>query len=150
VSGANAAASGRRPGWDVSDNDLAVIDASSLSVAYARRLMNLCMALAVNPASGLVTIVGTEATNEIRFEPNVQGRFTRVELATVDPAGPAGIALADLNPHLTYAVPTVPQADRDKSLGDPRGIAWNAAGTKGYVTGMGSNSVIVIDPGGAR
>src|SRR6185503_16130423 len=97
-----------------------------------------------------VTIVGTDATNEIRYEPNVKGKFTRVELARVDPTGPAALGVADLNPHLSYVVPTVPQADRDKSLGDPRGIAWNAAGTKGYVTGMGSNNLIVIDASGAR
>jgi len=150
VTGVKAPASGRPVGWDLSDNDVAVIDATTLAVAYARRLMNLCMAIAVNPANGQVTVVGTEATNEIRFEPVVKGKFTRVELARVDPSGPSGLGITDLNPHLTYAVPTVPQAVRDRSIGDPRGIVWNASGTKGYVTGMGSNNVVVIDANGAR
>jgi hypothetical protein len=56
-------------GWDLSDNDLAVIDAATLGVTYTKHLMNICMAVAVNPASGDVTVIGTEGTNEIRFEP---------------------------------------------------------------------------------
>jgi len=47
VSGANAAASGRRPGWKLSDRDLAIIDTATLSVTYASGLMNLNMALAL-------------------------------------------------------------------------------------------------------
>jgi YVTN family beta-propeller protein len=150
VSGPNASHSGRPIGWDLTDNDLAIIDTATSTVSYARHLMNICMAIGVNPVSGDVTIVGTEATNEIRFEPNVQGRFTRVEIARVAPVGPATLGISDLNTHLTYAAPTIPQSERDKSLGDPRGIAWNVTGTKGYVTGMGSNNLIVIDASGQR
>jgi hypothetical protein len=43
--------------------------------------MNICMAVGVHPVTGEVSVVGTEATNVIRFEPNIQGRFTRVEIA---------------------------------------------------------------------
>src|SRR5262249_54270255 len=71
-----------------------------------------------------------------------------------DPAGPSVVGVTDLNPHLTYTtdIPFVPiaQSERDKSIGDPRGIVWNATGTIGYVTGMGSNNVIVIDANGGR
>lgn len=150
VSGANASLSGRPAGWDLSDNDVAIIDAASLSVTYAKHLMNICMALAVNPASGEVTVVGTEATNEIRYEPVVSGRFLRVDLARISPAGPTTLGIADLNSHLTYASSTIPQSERDKSLGDPRGIVWNAAGTRAYVTGMGSNNLVVVDAAGNR
>jgi hypothetical protein len=38
--------------------------------------------------------------------------------------------VVDLNPHLDYSVSTLAQSERDKSLGDPRGIAWNAAGRR--------------------
>jgi hypothetical protein len=134
----------------MSDHDVAVIDTASLTVTYLDRLMNLCIALAVNPASGFVSVVGTEATNEVRFEPNVKGTFVRSMLALVNPAAPGTPGLVDMNGHLTYATPTVPQADRDRSLADPRGIAWNAAGTRAYVTGMGSNNVVVLGANGAR
>ncbi len=151
VSGGNAALSGRPIGWDLPDRDVAVINANSLAVGYARGLMNICMAMGVDPSTGDVTVVGTDGTNEIRFEPVLQGTFLRVHLARFDPADPANtLSVVDLNPHLTYAVSTVPQAQRDLSIGDPRGIVWNAAGTRGWVTGMGSNNVIVIDAAGAR
>jgi DNA-binding beta-propeller fold protein YncE len=148
VSGPNAADSGRPVGWDLADNDVAVVDTATNGVTYARRLMNICMAIAVKPG-GEVTVVGTEATNQIRFEPVVKGKFLRVELARTSAVG-ATVAVGDLNPHLTYATATIPQAQRDQSLGDPRAIVWNAAGNKGYVAGMGSNNVVVIDGAGAR
>jgi len=154
VSGANAAESGRPIGWDLYDHDLAKIDASALSVTYETGLMNICMALGVHPVSGHVSVVGTEATNEIRFEPVVNGRFLRVNAALVDPAGVAPTTIVDLNGHLTYTsvVPfqPIPQSERDKSLGDPRAIAWSDDGSRGYVAGMGSNNVIVIDASGSR
>ncbi len=150
VSGANAAKSGRPVGWDLPDRDVAAINAGTLSVTYATGLMNICMSVAVNPATGRVTVVGTEATNEVRFEPNVKGKFTRVEMAGVDPANFASKSIVDLNPHLDYLSSNVPQSERDKSLGDPRAIVWASDGAKGYVAGMGSNNVVVIDSTGAR
>src|SRR5690606_30100907 len=118
-----AARSGRRPGWDLPDHDVAIIDTASLSVQYQSRLMNINMALAVNPASGEIAVVGTEATNEIRFEPNVRSTFVRVHMARFLPGGSASIL--DLNPHLDYTVRSIPQAERDKSIGDPRAIVFN-------------------------
>jgi hypothetical protein len=138
VSGPNALLSGRPVGWDLLDHDLAVIDSATLGVSYVRGLMNLCMALSVNPSTGAIAIVGTEALNEVRFEPNLNGRFLRVELGIVPADLRTPPTVVDLNPHLTYAAPSVPQAERDLSLGDPRGIAWNAQGTRGYIAGMGS------------
>ncbi|QSQ22249.1 hypothetical protein JY651_45185 [Pyxidicoccus parkwayensis] len=149
VSGAHASASGRLTGWDLPDRDLAIIDTATLGVTYATRLMNINMALAVHP-SGSVTVVGTDATNEVRFEPNVNGRFLRVLMATVDPRRPGSRSLHDLNPHLDYSKPTVPRAVRNLSVGDPRGVTWDSTGTRAYVTGMGSNNVVVMSPNGAR
>jgi YVTN family beta-propeller protein len=150
VSGNNASKSGRPVGWDMPDHDVAIIDAGTLSVTYADGLMNIDMAIAVNPATGRATVVGTEATNEVRFEPNVSGTFVRVHMATFDPGQPGNTSVVDLNPHLSYDTGSAPQQERDRSIGDPRGIVWNAAGTRGYVTGMGSNNIIVIDASGGR
>ncbi|MFM7298040.1 MAG: hypothetical protein ACKO4Q_12575, partial [Planctomycetota bacterium] len=150
VSGANANASGRRPGWDLADHDIATIDAATLAVSYTKGVMNLCMALAVHPLTGEVFVVGTEARNEVRFEPRLNGAFLRVQVARAVPGAPNPAAIADLNPHLSYTSPTLPQSERDKSLGDPRGIAWRADGLRGYVTGMGSNNLVVINASGQR
>ncbi len=154
VSGPNAAHSGRPVGWELLDHDVAVITVSTLGVRYSGNLMNICMALAVHPATDRVTVVGTDATNEVRFEPVLNGRFLRVNFSSFNPAGPANTLVADLNSHLAYSntipfVP-VPQSTRDRSVGDPRGIVWSADGARGYVTGMGSNNVVVIDSNGAR
>ncbi|HKQ39472.1 MAG TPA: beta-propeller fold lactonase family protein, partial [Verrucomicrobiae bacterium] len=149
VSGTNASISGRIQGWDLPDRDLAVIDTATLQVTYARRLMNICMAVAVNPASGQIAVVGTDAMNERRFEPNLKGVFLRVNLALVDPVTLTH-RIRDLNPHLDYITRSLPPAQRALALGDPRGIEWNAAGTRAYVTGMGSRNLLVIDADGAR
>ncbi|MFT5424341.1 MAG: YVTN family beta-propeller protein [Phycisphaerales bacterium] len=148
VTGSDAAASGRPVGWQLLDHDVAVIDASSLSLSYQDRLMNFNMAMGVNPVTGQIAVVGTEATNEVRYEPNLNGRFVRVHGAVFN-AGGANASVTDLNPHLSYpagpAFAPVAQAQRDRSLGDPRGIAFNSGGTRAYVTGMGSNTVGVFD-----
>jgi YVTN family beta-propeller protein len=150
VSGPHARFSGRQSGWDLPDRDLAVIDTADNSVSYATGLMNICMAVAVNPNTDQVTVVGTDGTNEIRFEPNLTGTFIRVRLGMVTPGAPPGTSIADLNAgHLDYSVSTIAQTERDKSIGDPRGIVWSTSG-RGYVTGMGSNNLIVIDANGTR
>ncbi len=150
VSGNLAAASGRPVGWRLLDNDVALIDAATLSVTYAERMMNLCMALGVNPVDGGVCVVGTDATNEVRFEPVVNGTFVRVKSARFAAGNPGTISVVDLNPHLDYATPTLPQAQRDLAVGDPRAIEWLGNGTRGFVAGMGSNNVIVLDASGQR
>ncbi len=144
VSGPLADRSGRPQGWDMPDHDVAIINTSSLEVDYVSGLMNICMSLGVNPATGDVTVVGTDAMNHIRYEPNLQGTFLRVIGAAIDPTT-FEIRIGDLNGHLDYTVPTLPQVLRDQSIGDPRGIAWNAAGTRVYITGMGSNNLLIFD-----
>jgi DNA-binding beta-propeller fold protein YncE len=149
IRGTNAAFTGRLPGWDMPDHDLAVIDAASFSINYATGLMNICMAVAVNPVSGKISVVGTEALNSIRFQPVLNGTFIRVNLAQVDPASLTS-SIVDLNFHLTYQTSQVPQSERDKSIGDPRGIVWSSDGSRGYVTGLGSDNLVIIDAQGHR
>ena len=149
VSGPNAPLSGRPVGWDVLDRDVAIVDVATLGVTYATGLMNINMALAVHPVSGNVTVVGTDATNEVRFEPVLNGTFVRVHFAATDSVGATQV-IADLNGHLDYSTSTVAQPLRDQSLGDPRGIAWEADGSAGWVTGMGSNNVVIVDGTGSR
>ncbi len=149
IRGSNAAFSGRVPGWDMPDHDLAVIDTSNFSINYATGLMNICMAVGVNPASGKICVVGTDALNSTRFQPEVAGGFVRVELAQVDPLS-LSATNSDLNPHLNYQTLQVPPDQRNLSLGDPRGILWSSDGNTGYVSGMGSDNVIIIGANGNR
>src|SRR5262249_17963323 len=80
-----------------------------------------------------------------------KGRFVHVEVALVNPVN-LNKSVKDLNPHLLpYTVQQLPtQAERDRAVGDPRGIAWNGSGPKAYVTGMGSNNVVGINAPGDR
>ena len=149
VSGPLASLTRRVIGWDLPDRDVAIINAQTLAVGYQTRLMNMVMALAVNPVTGQVTAVGTDATNEVRFEPNVNGRFLRVNLATFNSSG-GNAQVTDLNPHLNYIVNSIPVSQRNQSIGDPRGIAWRGNGNEAFITGMGSNNVIVINQQGQR
>ena len=149
VSGTNAAMSGRIEGWDLPDRDVAIIDTATLEVGYAQRLMNICMAIGVNPVSGEIAVVGTEALNERRFEPVLNGVFLRVNLALVDPMTRTN-RVRDLNPHLDYVTRTLPEAQRAMSLGDPRGIEWSADGARAYITGMGSRNLIIVNADGQR
>ncbi len=140
----------RQAGWDMPDRDVAIINANSpstASVTYKQTLGNILMAMSVHPL-GEVFVVGTDATNEVRFEPNLRGKFLRVNVSHF--AGAGAVTINDLNPHINYATHTSAPALRQQSVGDPRGIAWRADGSKAYVTGMGSNNLITINVGGAR
>ena len=154
----------RVPDWDLIDRDIAVVNTANNAVTYQGGVLNMVMALAINPATNSVTAVGTDATNQIRYQPMLDGTFIQVLMGTYAPGGTTGTK-ADLNPHLlpyssltgTYPNASIPATCAKgssvcaaNSIGDPRGIAWNAATGKGYVTAMGSNSVIVINSAGKR
>lgn len=150
VSGDRSHMSGRIPGWDMPDNDIAVIDANDLSVEYVTRAMTTCAALAVNPASGSISVVGTDARNEVRFEPVINGTFVRVLMALAAPGDERARKVSDLNPHLDYSTPTLPAEERKRAIGDPRAIVWRKDGQVGYIAGMGSNNVIAVSSDGTR
>jgi hypothetical protein len=79
VSGANAAQSGRPVGWDLVDHDVAVIDTATHGVTYVRHLMNICMALAVNPATAKSrSSARTRPTKCASSRTCSNGRFLRV------------------------------------------------------------------------
>ncbi|MFP6582729.1 MAG: hypothetical protein VCD00_09255 [Candidatus Hydrogenedentota bacterium] len=153
ISGPGAAKSGRVPGWDMLDNDLICIDTASDTISsITEGLMNIVMALDVS-ADGTVAVAGTDATNTLRFEPNITGIFTKVITALVSGGTVQGGTPRDINEaHLAaaqggmaYSTSSVAQSERDKSVGDPRGVAFDADGSRYYVTGMGSNNLTILN-----
>lgn len=132
------------------DNDVAIINTSTLEVSYRRRLMNMVMAIGVNPSTQRVFTVGTEAFNDIPNEPALNGKFIKVNMASFTGSGLNGAIIKDLNPHLDYTSPTVSTTLRNLSVGDPRSITWQQNGQRAFISGMGSNNVIVIDSSGDR
>ncbi len=164
VDGDKAALSGRFPGWKLLSYDVVAIDTATLEaspVAEEATHVNAAMALAVRP-EGTVTLAGTDATNEVRFEPVLNGRFLRVNLGFLNgPDGPnrvvdlneAHLAAAQAEQHGVadaYFDGSVPLEARRESIGDPRALVWNSSGSVGYIAGMGSNNVIAVDASGNR
>ena len=147
-----AAFSNRLPGWDLPDRDIAIIDANTTAITnYAHGFMNIVMSIATNPVTGAVSVIGTDATNEVRYEPNLTGTFVRDILGLFDPNNPpATQSLSDLNPHLDYSVGTLSQPERDRALGDPRAIVWSKDGSRAFIAGLGSNNVVIVDDLGNR
>lgn len=149
VSGDQAALSGRIPGWKLLDRDIAIIDTKTNEVSYVGGLMNIGMSTAINSAKNFISLVGTDATNEIRFEPLLNGKFLRVNMGKVN-LDSLETTVIDLNSHLDYKSHTSEKSLREKSVGDPRSMVWSSDGEIGYVSGMGSNNVIVVDSEGTR
>ncbi|MFK8011937.1 MAG: YncE family protein [Marinicellaceae bacterium] len=150
ITGSQAHLSGRIPGWKLLDHDITVIDTSTNQVSYVSGLMNIGMALGFNSSKNELTLVGTDAINEVRFEPILNGIFVRANLGIVAENSLDNPRIQDLNPHLDYLSSHVDQSIRDQSIGDPRGIVWRSDGNTGFISGMGSNNIIVIDSQGNR
>ncbi|MFM7050790.1 MAG: hypothetical protein ACKOYN_01455 [Planctomycetota bacterium] len=127
--------------WQLSGNDMAVVDAASLSATYVHGLMTTPMGVVRMPSGG-VAVIGVELRNEVRFAENLQGTFVRCEVAFVPQGAQQPSSRGDLNPHLDYAVRSIPMLARMVSVGDPRGIAVSADGTRGYAAGMGSSNLV--------
>lgn len=135
--------------WDVHGHDVAIVNASTLAVTYANDIMTTPAGIAVR-SDGRVAIVGSEARNEIRFEPNLNGIFIRSHIGSFAPSSPQTIQIADLNPHLTYASPSTSIVMRDQSIGDPRALVFAPTSGQVYACGIGSNIVVASDLNGVR
>ena len=103
--------------------------------------------LAVNPVSGKVYVSNTEARNDLRFEgPGVfAGGSLRGHLheSRISVLSGAGVAPRHLNKHINYGAccAALPNAENDKSLAQPLGMAVNATGTTLYVAAFGSSKL---------
>src|SRR5262249_50830971 len=92
--------------WNLNENDIAEIQTSGLAVTYAKNVLNINMAIAVNPATGKVTPVGTYGPNEHRFEESARNNL-RIRMGIIDPSNIGAIAgVVDLNQHLFLNPPT--------------------------------------------
>jgi DNA-binding beta-propeller fold protein YncE len=108
--------------------------------------------MAVNPKSGKVYVSNTEAHNDVRFEGHTPG-FTSVagnivdsRISVIDPTNGA-VTAADLNPHLTHAVPpaVVGSGDPTLSRAFPQDLTFSADGKTVYVVAEGSSKLAIYD-----
>jgi YVTN family beta-propeller protein len=135
--------------YTLADVDVAVLDASGANVLISKEVRNIGTHIgnaAVDPANNQLVVVNDEARNQVRFEPNLRGRFlnTRISLVnlTTSAANPV-----DLNPHINYGNPAGSDAERNNSLALPADIARAADGTL-YVAATSSAKVGVLDQTG--
>lgn len=149
VDGAQAAKSGRIPGWSLLDRDVAVVDPDQGSVRHIEGLMHLNMALAAT-ADGALLVVGSNAHNRTRFEPNLRGRFADMLLARVTLTGRRSNALRDLNPQLRQRRVGLTQSRRQLGFSDPRAVLAVSALQRVYAVGQGSHTLIELDAHGVR
>ena len=97
----------------------------------------------MDPKAGTLAVVGTDGINEVRFEPALQSIFTRAESGLIKSNESSGRVL-DLNSHLDYKKRSIPVVERKKAVGDPRGVLWDQNGERVFVTGMGSDNLVVL------
>ncbi len=103
--------------------------------------------VAVNPATGRLYVTNQEATNHIRFEPNLKGQFVQNRVTTIDP-GSSVVTPVHLNTHIDYANPAGSSSERAQSLAMPLEAAVSTNGTRVYVAAFGSRKVGVLDASG--
>jgi hypothetical protein len=107
--------------------------------------------MAVNPVNGRVYVANTEANNADRFEGpgtfaghSLRGHLHESRITVLSPGG--GVAPRHLNKHIDYAAccaPT-PNAENDRSLAFPQGMAVTGNGATLYVAALGSDKVGVF------
>ncbi|HZI13959.1 MAG TPA: hypothetical protein VE153_26560 [Myxococcus sp.] len=103
--------------------------------------------MAVNPVNGKVYVSNTEARNDLRFEG--AGTFAGTTLrghlheSRITVLGTAGVTPRHLNKHINYAAccAPIPNAENEKSLAQPLGMAVTSDGATLYVAAYGSSKL---------
>jgi len=110
--------------------------------------------MAINPADGKLFVSNLEAFNEVRFEgpgefadTTVRGHLVESRITIIDPLTET-VTPRHLNKHIDYmsAFDPTPNATNDKSLAFPLDMAFDATGSKLYVTAFGSSKIGVYTP----
>ncbi len=132
------------------DADVFVLDAAAPTVAVTSQVAGVGTHvgnMVFDPASGKVAAANLEDTNEVRFEPNLRGRFQHSRVSLFDPAPGVAPSAFDLNPHVNLAGPGS-DAERAQSLALPGDLVRASDGTL-YVAATSSARVGVLDAAGA-
>ncbi len=151
------------------DRDVAIVDADAatpLVTGYVQSAGTLNFGLAVNPVTQHLYVANTDARNHVRFEASLEilGDAQGDEDGVCEGAEPCTVSLnghlvdtritvaagttisgfVDMNPHIDYSadIATIAQA---QSIGQPNGMAFNAAGTRLYAAAILSRKVAVVD-----
>jgi YVTN family beta-propeller protein len=140
--------------YTLADIDLFVINASGAPPSVSAQVRSLGTHIGnmvFDPASQRLLLANLEDINQVRFEPNVRGRFqaSRVDILNA-PAGstPTIASVTDLNAHVDFNNPAGTDAERALSLAMPTDIKRAADGTI-YIAATSSAKVGFLDSLGA-
>ncbi|PTL75902.1 hypothetical protein [Vitiosangium sp. GDMCC 1.1324] len=140
--------------FSLPDKDVFVIDATanppeqlSGSAGFYSGVGTILFNMAVNPVSGKVYVSNTEARNDLRFEG--PGTFAGTSLrghlheSRISVLGSSGVTPRHLNKHINYnaCCAAVPNAENEKSLAQPLGMAVTSDGATLYVAAFGSSKI---------
>ncbi|WNG58151.1 hypothetical protein F0U59_27930 [Archangium gephyra] len=140
--------------FSLPDKDVFVIDANANPPAqlagtagFYTGVGTILFNMAVNPVNGKVYVSNTEARNDLRFEGpgTFAGETLRGHLheSRISVLSSTGVAPRHLNKHINYAAccAPLPNAENDKSLAQPLGMAVSSNGTTLYVAAFGSSKI---------
>ncbi len=141
------------------DKDVHVIDAMANppqqlagAAGFYTGVGTILFNMVVNPVTGRVYVSNTEAFNHLRFEgpgifagQSLRGHLHESRITVLGPGG--SVTPRHLNKHIDYSVccaPT-PNAESERSLAQPTGMAITRDGTTLYVAALGSSKIGVFD-----
>jgi YVTN family beta-propeller protein len=138
--------------YTLADVDLVVIDATSSSIgAQVRGIGTHIGNMAFDPSATQLLVANLDDINQVRFEPNLSGKFqaSRVSVLNVsNPATPVLMSTSDLNSHVDFSNPAGSVSERALSLALPADLVRQSDGTV-YVAATSSNRVGVLTSAGA-
>ena len=88
--------------------------------------------MAFDPAQARLLVANLDDINEVRFEPNVRGRFQNNRVTILNNAGngsPLVAAAPDLNSHVNFGNPAGSDSERNLSLAMPADLVRKSDGT---------------------
>ncbi|NMO20595.1 hypothetical protein HPC49_42055 [Pyxidicoccus fallax] len=140
--------------FSLPDKDVFAINANanppvqvSGSAGFYTGVGTILFNMAVNPVNGKVYVSNTEGRNDLRFEgPGVFGGQTlrgHIHESRITVLGAGSVAPRHLNKHINYDVccAPAPNAESEKSLAQPLGMAVTADGATLYVAAFGSSKL---------
>lgn len=143
--------------YTLSDVDIAVINSSgtSLPSSVSSQVTGVGTHLgnmAFDPTQGRLLVANLEDINEVRFEPNLKGKFQSNRISILSNAAngtPTVSSSPDLNPHVDFNNGAGSDAERAQSLAMPTdlvrksdGTYFVAANSSARVGILGSNGVV--------
>jgi len=140
--------------YTLADIDLFVINAAVAPPSVSAQVRNLGTHIGnmvFDPVSQRLLVANLDDINQVRFEPNVRGRFQATRVSVLNaPAGttPTIASVSDLNADVDFNNTAGTDAERARSLAMPADIKRAADGTV-YVAATSSAKVGFLDSLGA-